>query len=148
MICHADLRRPKQCLSALLHPVVMIMQAARSAEPPDMAKEIRKQEAQQDAKRKKQREKEAAAGKGPDAQPGAADQENKSKIKITRYGSGVETLVEEFEAVVEDDEEGILDDIEDDTAVDPMQVTINLHIPIDCALATTRLGSWVDMIES
>ena len=102
----------------------LIIQAARSAEPPDMAKEIRKKEAQQDAKRKKQREKEAAAGKGPEAQPAGADQDNKSKIRIMTYGSGVGKVQQEFEAVVEDEEEGIVDEAEDDNALDPMQVTL------------------------
>ena len=108
-------------MSALLH---LIIQAARSAEPPDMAKEIRKKEAQQDAKRKKQREKEAAAGKGPEALPAGADEDNKSKIRIMTYGSGVGKVQQEFEAVVEDEEEGVVDEAEDDTAVDPMQVTL------------------------
>ena len=100
------------------------MQAARSAEPPDMAKAIRKQEAKKDAKRKKQREKEAAAGRGPEAQLARADSDNRLKIQITSYGSGVAKVVEEFEAVVEDDEEA-LDDVEEDI-IDPMQVIPSL----------------------
>lgn len=109
------------------------MQAARSAEPPDMAKAIRKKEAKQDAKRKKQREKEAAAGRGPEAQLAGADSDNKLKIQITSYGSGVPKVVEEFEAVVEDDED-VMDDVEED--VDPMQVLPSLTL---CVL-TFHLG--------
>lgn len=92
--------------------------AARSNEPPDMAKAIRKREAKQDAKRKKQREKEAAAGRGPEAQLAGPDSDNKLKIQITSYGSGVPKFVEEFEAAVEDDED-VMDDVEED--IDPMQ---------------------------
>lgn len=103
------------------------MQAARSNEPPDMAKAIRKREAKQDAKRKKQREKEAAAGRGPEAQLAGPDSDNKLKIQITSYGSGVPKFVEEFEAAVEDDED-VMDDVEED--IDPMQVLPSLMLRV------------------
>lgn len=96
-------------------------QAARNAEPPDMAKAIRKKEAQRESKRKKQRDKETAASKGSAGQPAGADEDKKSKIQIMTFGSGSAKIVNEFEAVV-DEEEGLIDDAEDDGAVDPMQV--------------------------
>ena len=108
---------------------MLVVQAARSAEPPDMAKAIRKKEAQLEAKRKKLVEKEVAAreavreaGKeGSEAQPAGDLQEKKSKVEVWGYKMGTAKIEAKFEAIVDDDEEGAIDEAADG-AVDPVEV--------------------------
>ena len=102
-----------------------------------MAKAIRKKEAQRETKRKKQREKETAASKGSAGQPARADEDKKSKIQIMTFGSGSAKVLDEFEAVVEEEEEGVIDDAEDDGAVDPMQV-----LPVIPSLSACCVSDW------
>ena len=72
-------------LVLLLYPLALCMQAARNAEPPDMAKAIRKKEALRDAKRnklEKAMKQDAAATKaGETASAGSID-DRKAKIQV------------------------------------------------------------------
>lgn len=186
----------------LLYPLALRMQAARNAEPPDMAKAIRKKEALREAKRnklEKAMKQDAAATKAGETAPAGSIDDRKAKvqvcsvpcycwlqtsklpiisiinwpagfcstylahrvlvsatywpllpyfltcsstpcsivpsiiymsacsvIQVVAYGVGKSTVKEEFEAVVDDEEEGITPDDEavEDTTVDPMQVPL------------------------
>lgn len=102
--------------------------AARNAEPPDMAKAIRKKEALREAKRnklEKAMKQDAAATKAGETAPAGSIDDRKAKVQVVAYGVGKSTVKEEFEAVVDDEEEGITPDDEavEDTTVDPMQAS-------------------------
>ncbi len=61
------------------------MQAARNAEPPDMAKAIRKKEAQREAKRnklEKAMKEEAAASKAGEAPPAGSLEDRRAKVQV------------------------------------------------------------------
>ncbi|KAL0023347.1 hypothetical protein WJX77_009730 [Trebouxia sp. C0004] len=100
--------------------------AARNAEPPDMAKAIRKKEALRDAKRNKlEKAMKQDASKAGETAPAGSIDDRKAKIQVVAYGVGKSTVKEEFEAVVDEDEDGITPDDEaiEDTTVDPMQAS-------------------------
>ena len=72
-------------LVLLLYPLALCMQAARNAEPPDMAKAIRKKEAARDAKRnklEKAMKQDAAASKTGETAPAGSIDDRKAKIQV------------------------------------------------------------------
>ncbi len=71
-------------LALLLYPLALCMQAARNAEPPDMAKAIRKKEAARDAKRNKLEKamKQDAASKAGETAPAGSIDDRKAKIQV------------------------------------------------------------------
>ncbi|KAL0040844.1 hypothetical protein WJX79_006986 [Trebouxia sp. C0005] len=99
--------------------------AARNAEPPDMAKAIRKKEALRDAKRNKLEKAMKQDAKAGETAPAGSMDDRKAKIQVVAYRVGKSTVRDEFEAVVDDEEEGVTPDDEaiEDTTVDPMQAS-------------------------
>ncbi len=72
-------------LALLLYPLALCMQAARNAEPPDMAKAIRKKEAARDAKRnklEKAMKQDTAASKAGEAAPAGSIDDRKAKVQV------------------------------------------------------------------
>ncbi len=72
-------------LAFLLYPLALCMQAARNAEPPDMAKAIRKKEAARDAKRnklEKAMKQGGAASKAGEAAPAGSIDDRKAKVQV------------------------------------------------------------------
>ncbi|DBA67595.1 TPA: hypothetical protein ACH3X2_001862 [Trebouxia sp. C0005] len=105
--------------------MLLMLMAARNAEPPDMAKAIRKKEALRDAKRNKLEKAMKQDAKAGETAPAGSMDDRKAKIQVVAYRVGKSTVRDEFEAVVDDEEEGVTPDDEaiEDTTVDPMQAS-------------------------
>ena len=69
-------------LALLPYPLAVCMQAARNAEPPDMAKAIRKKEALRDAKRNKLEKAMKQDAKAGETAPAGSMDDRKAKIQV------------------------------------------------------------------
>lgn len=103
------------------------MQAARAADPPDIALELRQRQDAKKVKQRKQADREEAK-RVAHAQAVASGQDGKTKVEFKTWGSGGIVAQKSEEVKVEDDaEEGVVlddDDVDADLPDEPLQASL------------------------